>query len=246
VIAGKFLRLRELFVPIKTYLTPEDIEGMIASTTNLRDKVVLSFLSDTGVRVSELLAITPVDIDLDRQEVIIPHLKRGVKKHCPKCSRVAGRNTKYCSKCGYDLSKISAEGIEERTRLISIGENLVKLISNYLQERSEKSLEEPLINLTRQMVYKIVRDAAINSGLAGKIFLNTETGQHHYVHPHDFRSALAVSWLEYAGNDASKQKALQTQLGHKDFATTQRYNKLTPKAVRSVGDEVRKARFGKK
>jgi integrase len=233
-------------VPIKTYLTPEDISGMIDSVTNLRDKVVLSFLSDTGVRVSELLALTPADIDLDRQEVMIPHLKRGVKKHCPKCSRTAGRNSKFCAKCGYDLSKIQAEGIEERTRLISIGENLARLILDYLQERSEKAMDKPLISLTRQMVYKIVRDAATNYGLAGKIFLNPETGQHHYVHPHDFRSALAVSWLAIAGSDANKQKALQTQLGHKDFATTQRYNKLTPSAVGKIGDEVRKARFGHK
>jgi integrase len=233
-------------VSIKTYLTPDDITKMINATTNLRDKVALTFLSDTGVRVSELLAIKPSDIDIDRQEVKIPHLKRGVKKHCPKCGNIAGRTSKYCAKCGTNLTNVLPEGIEERSRLISIGDDCTKILNEFLSTQSKLTSDKPLINLTRQMVYKIVRDAASASGLAGKLILNSETGQKHYVHPHDFRSALAVSWLEYAAGDASKQKALQDTLGHKDFTTTQRYNKITPSAIKKTGDEVRKARFGGK
>ena len=233
-------------MPIKTFLTPEDINHMIESCSNQRDKVILKFLSDTGVRVSELLAVTEANIDLDRQEVLIPHLKRGIKKHCPKCGNTAGRSTQYCAKCGTDLKTTEAEGIDERTRLISIGEDCANMIRSYLLARGENAPDKHLINITRQMVYKVVRDAAIASGLVGKIFLNPETGKHHYVHPHDFRSALAVSWLQVAGSDANKQKALQEALGHKDFSTTMRYNKLTPSAMRSIGDEVRKARFGGK
>jgi len=231
-------------VPIKTFLTPEDITKMINATTNLRDKVALTFLADTGVRVSELLAIKPTDIDIERQEVKIPHLKRGVKKHCPKCGNVAGRTSKFCAKCGTNLAKVLPEGLEERSRLISIGDDCATLLSEFLKAHTKVTPDKPFINLSRQMIYKIVRDAARDSGLAGKLILNSETGQKHYVHPHDFRSALAVSWLEYAAGDASKQKALQDTLGHKDFTTTQRYNKITPSAIKKTGDEVRKARFG--
>jgi len=234
---------------IKTYLKPEDITAMINSTDNLRDRLVLTFLSDCGCRVSELLAISFGDIDTERQEVMIPHLKRGVKKHCFKCGRVAGRNTKFCSKCGADLTKIEPEGIEERSRLISIGKGTAELIEEYKKAASgshQITAEQRLIPLTRQMVYYIVRDAANAAGLTGKLFLNPETGKHHYVHPHDFRSALAVSWLEYAGADANRQQALQKHLGHQNFETTLRYNKLTPGLVRAVGDEVRNARFGSK
>jgi len=228
-------------MPIRTFLTPSEISAMIATADNLRDKLILSFLSDTGCRVSELLAVRFEDIDAERQEVLIPHLKRGVKKHCPKCSRTSGRSTKFCSKCGQDLSRIEPEGIEERSRLISIGYETAELIKVF---SAGAHAEKPLIPLSRQMVYKIVRDAAEASGLRGRVFLNPETGKRHFVHPHDFRTALAVSWLDYAGGDASKQKALQEQLGHRSFETTQRYNKLSPAAVRGVGDEVRKARFG--
>lgn len=231
-------------MPIRTYLTPEEITVMIDTATNLRDQLVIAFLSDTGCRVSELLAVTVADIDLDRQEVMIPHLKRGVKKHCPKCGRASGRSTKFCVRCGNNLTMVLATGIEERTRLITIGRQTADLIKSYLSTRGSIATDKPLIALTRQMVYNIVRDAANAVGLAGRLFINPETGKKHYIHPHDFRSALAVSWLQVAGTDANKQKALQDHLGHKLFETTMRYNKLTPSVVRGVGDEVRLARFG--
>ena len=230
---------------IRTFITPTEITAMISKATNLRDKMVLTFLSDVGCRVSEMLALTPANIDLDRQEVIIPHLKRGTKKKCPKCLRIAGRSTRFCARCGADLSKVTAEGLEERTRIVSIGKDTSDILREYLS-RIPIEPDKPLVPLTRQMIYKIVRDAAISIGLSGKMFLNPETGKKHYVHPHDFRSALAVSWLDFAGSDATKQKALQDHLGHKSFETTMRYNKLTPGAVRTVSDEVRSRRFGGK
>jgi integrase len=230
-------------VAIKTYLTPAEITAMIGSRDNLRDQVILTFLADSGVRVSELLSITPANVDLERREVSIPHLKRGTKKHCPKCYRTAGHSTKFCSKCGTDLSRVIPEGIEERTRLISIGEQTASLLKSYLA-RSQIEPDKPIFPISRQMIFYMVRDAASAIGLTGKLILNPQTGKKHYVHPHDLRTALAVSWLEYAGSDATKQKALQDALGHKSFDTTQRYNKLTPGTVRNIGDEVRKRRFG--
>jgi len=231
-------------MPIRTFLTPHEILSMIESVDNLRDKTILSFLSDSGCRVSELLAITPSDLDLERQEVSIIHLKRGAKKVCPSCNRTSGHSTKFCARCGADLSKIKAEGIQKRTRLISIGKDTASRLSDYL-ERTQIAPDNPIFPLSRQMVFYIVRNAAKAIGLAGKLFLNPQTGKHHYVHPHDFRSALAVSWLDYAGSDATKQKALQDALGHQSFDTTMRYNKLAPSTVRTVGDEVRARRFGR-
>jgi integrase len=228
---------------IRTYITPEEISLMIKATTNLRDRTILTLLADTGCRVSELLSISSNDFDADRKIIIIPHLKRGVKKHCPKCDRTAGRNTKFCANCGTDLSQVTPTGIEERTRMVSVGEESCSLLKEFLSA-ANIGVDEAIFPITRQMIYKVVRDAALAAGLSGRVFLNPETGKHHYVHPHDFRSALAVSWLEVAGGDANKQKALQSHLGHKSFDTTMRYNKLTPKAISDIGDEVRKRRFG--
>ena len=229
-------------MPIKTYLTNEEIQKMIDQAEFLRDKVILTFYADTGCRVSELLGIKVEHIDLDNQVVLIPHLKRGIKKKCPACHRVAGRNQGFCSRCGSDLSSVQAEGLEERNRLINIGDQTCELLREFT-----KGLKpgDHLITLSRQMVFYIVRAAAKSIGLVGKVILNPESGKSHFVHPHNFRDSLAVSWLTFAKDDPTKQKALQEHLGHKSFVTTMKYHKLTPASVRKVSDEVRQLRFGK-
>lgn len=228
---------------IKTYLTSSEIRLIIDGAHYLRDKVILSFLADTGCRVSELINLRVGNLDLDNQVAQILHLKRGVKKKCPNCGKFAGRNTPYCSRCSQDLSNEVAEGIEERKRLINLGPETVELLREYMKGLG---LSDRVIELTRQQVYSIVREAGRTIGLEGKVILNPETGKKHYVHPHVFRDSLAVSWLGYAGTDVGKQKALQEHLGHHNFETTMRYYKLQPAQVKQVSDEVRQLRFGQK
>ena len=206
---------------------------------NTRDKLIISFYGDTGCRASELLAIHPKDIDFKNGNVLIPHLKRGTHKHCPKCNKVGGRNTVWCSKCGNNLSKVEAIGVEERHRIISLGADLTKQLRDYTKGMQPDDL---VINLSRQAVYYIIRDLATKAGLDGEVLLNPSSGKTHHVHPHIFRSSLAVDWLKVAGSDVNKQKALQDHLGHKSFDTTMGYNVLSPSQVKSVGDEVRKMR----
>ena len=227
---------------IKTYLTADEIRGMIDAADNLRDKLIISFYADTGARASELLQLRVRDIDLKNNIALIPHLKRGVKKACPGCGRTAGRNTRFCSKCGRDLSKVQATGIEERTRLINISPQTKSLLQEYVEPLSPDDL---IIGLTRQQVYNIVRGLAARIGIDGKSILNPETGKLHFVHPHNFRDSLAVEWLNFAADDISKQKALQEHLGHKSFNTTMRYHKLAPDTVQKISNEVWQARFNK-
>ena len=230
-------------MPIKTFLTPAEIQAMIDWPDNLRDRLILSFYGDTGARVSELLKLKVENLDLENCLVMIPHLKRGIKKRCTSCGRMAGRHTPFCSRCGSDLSTIVAEGIEERNRLISIGEATAELFQEYTQEMDQ---DDQVITLSRQQVYNIVRSAATGTGIKGKALTNPETGKKHFPHPHNFRDSLAVSWLDIAGADAGKQKALQEHLGHQNFETTMGYAKLTPTRVQEVSNEVRQLRFAKK
>jgi len=225
---------------VKTYLSDNEILAMITKTEYLRDKVILVFLSDVGCRVSELLAIKVENIDLEKRVVLIPHLKRGMKKKCPKCGRSAGGKTKYCTNCATDLRAVIAEGIEERSRLVNFGEKTAQYLEPFIKDLGS---EENLIDLRRQQVWNIVREAGEKIGLKGRCILNPETGKKHFVHPHNFRDSLAVAWLAFAGGDMGKQKALQMHLGHRSFATTQRYQKLTPMAVQNINDEVRNFRF---
>jgi len=224
---------------IKTYLSNEEIQDMIDQADFLRDSVMFSFFADSGCRVSELLGIKVEHVDLQSGVIMIKHLKRGIRKKCP-CGFSAGRSQRFCAKCGTDLSNIQAEGIEERNRLIAVGKRTLELMSEYMEDLPG----DRLFDISRQRVYHIVRESAEKIGLIGRCILNPETGKNHFVHPHNFRDSLAVSWLNFAGEDGTKQKALQEHLGHKSFATTMRYHKLTPSQVQKGSDEVRQARFG--
>ncbi len=226
---------------IKTVLTYDEIMSMAGNATCRRDRVIVLFYFDTGCRASELLGITVENCDLESNLIMIPHLKRGIKKHCPICSKIAGKSTKFCSRCGESLLQVQAEGVEDRKRVVNIGAELASELGEYILEENLQATDA-IIKLSRQMIYNIIRTLAEKSGLSGKVILNPETGKRHYVHPHSFRDSFAVDWLDVAGDNISKQKALQEALGHQNFNTTMRYEKLTPAKVRQVGEEVRKAR----
>ncbi len=225
---------------IKTTLTTEDIDRMKSVARCQRDQLIIQFYADTGCRVSELLAIKVENIDFETGTVLIPHLKQGAKKHCPGCGKVAGRLSSWCSRCGTDLSRVHPEGTLVRSRIIDLGKETISLLSDFVAGMDSK---ECVIKLTRQMVYNIVRELAEAAGLSGKALLNPDSGKKHFVHPHIFRSSLAVDWLEIAAGNINDQKALQDHLGHKSFDTTMHYNKLSPSKIRQVTDKVRELRF---
>lgn len=226
---------------LKTYLTPDEIKAMIDAAPTLRDQVIIAFLADTGCRISELLRLDIAHIDFEQKVVLIPHLKAGLRKRCPSCGKSAGRRQRFCPHCGEDISEVEPEGNEERTRLINVGERTLRLCREYIENRKNGSRK--LIPLSRQWVYAIVRQCAERAGLTGKVILNPETGQMHYVHPHNFRDSLAVDWLTL-DDSGDSQKLLQDHLGHKKYETTARYFKLTPSHVAKAADEVRRHRFG--
>lgn len=228
-------------VALKTYLAANEITALIDAAPTLRDKLIISFLADTGCRVSELLELTVQHIDFDQQLVLIPHLKIGIRKKCPKCGNSTGRRQNFCSKCGANISEVVADGEEQRTRLLGVGPRTLELCREYIEGRKDDS--ERLIIISRQMVYKMLRQCADQVGLSGRVILNPETGRMHFVHPHVLRSSLAVDWLML--DDSGKgQKALQDQLGHKRYESTARYIKLTPSRVKKEAAKVRRHRFG--
>lgn len=227
---------------LKTTFQSDEISKVAQFARCQRDQVIWSFYSDTGTRESELLGITVQNIDFDSGEVLIPHLKHGIKKKCPKCSKSAGRSSRWCVHCGADLSKVVAEGIQERSRIITVGPETLELLREFTAGMQP---DEKVIKLSRQSIYNIVRTMAEDAGFKGRIFLNPTSGIRHFPHPHLLRSSLAVDWLAAAGGDMTKQKALQDHLGHAEFSTTQRYNVLASAQVKKMADEVRQSRFKK-
>ena len=59
----------------KAYLEPEEVDRLERTATNLRDRLLIRLLSHLGCRISEALALTVEDIDLEQGTVTIQHLK---------------------------------------------------------------------------------------------------------------------------------------------------------------------------
>ncbi|GAI79083.1 unnamed protein product, partial [marine sediment metagenome] len=52
---------------LKSYLSPEQVERVIAATTNPRDALLVRIPWRSGIRVSELIGIRVQDIDFDNR-----------------------------------------------------------------------------------------------------------------------------------------------------------------------------------
>jgi integrase len=232
----------------KTVLSVQDIKAMFDAAESLRDQAMIAFLADTGCRVSEMLAVSPEDLDFDAGTARIPHLKLGIKKLCPGCGRMAGAKQKFCVKCGADMSGVAAEGEERRDRIIQVGSWAQGVVKTYLDKKNGGSYRDEIrvFNITRASVDAMLRRVAEKSGLTGKMMVNPETGKKHYISAHKLRDAFAVDWLSTKVTNAEAaevQKALQLAMGHKRYETTARYQKLTPQTQKQIADQVRKGRF---
>ena len=215
---------------LKTHLTKEEVDQLIEAAGNLRDRLVIRFLFYSGCRVSELVGIKLEDIDWEGGKVMIQHLKRsGAKKICPQCDAKSGRRADFCPKCGHDLSRAEVEGGAKLHRIVHIDRATMEMAKEYIRNRD--IADDRLVPVTRQMVYYILRDAASESEMEGKILVHPVTGKKHHISPHKMRDAHSVHWMEKVGNDVAGQKQLQSQLGHQSFDTTARYLKYSDDEV---------------
>jgi integrase/recombinase XerC len=69
-------------------LTPEQVDYLIASAENMRDKAIISLFADSGIRLNELLNIKERDIDLENMTVTVWG-KGGKQRKAPFTKRTA-------------------------------------------------------------------------------------------------------------------------------------------------------------
>jgi len=156
-----------------------------------RDRAILETLYASGVRVSELVGLRLVDLDL----------KEGV-------ALVFGKGS--------------------RERIVPLGGAAIRTLDQYLRQVRpglEQGRGEGIVFLnhrgqpmTRMAVWQIVRKAADQAGIEGKLS------------PHTLRHSFATHLLE-GGADLA---VVQELLGHADISTTQIYTHVDRDYVRSV------------
>lgn len=177
-------------------LTTDEIDRLIASievdtVKGRRDRAIVEVLYSCGLRVSELITLRVSDLFFGEGYI-----------------RVIGKGDKQ--------------------RLVPISDLARERISLYLDERkAAKSNEEVLFlnnrgkQLTRVMIFTILRQAALRTGIDKKIS------------PHTLRHSFATHLLE--GGAGIRQ--VQELLGHESILTTEIYTHLEAEHLRSTVEE---------
>ena len=164
---------------------------------SLRDFAILELLYSSGGRVSEIVGVNTADISISQT-------KEG------------------------DVTVLKLRGKGSKERIVPLGKFAVAALEDYFTRTrpslaSKNSKSEPALflnsrgkRLSRQSAWQIVLDAAVATGLEGK------------VSPHVFRHSYATHLLD-GGADI---RVVQELLGHSSVTTTQIYTLITIDKVR--------------
>ena len=190
------------------YVELGQIEKLISTCSNPRDKAFIALLARTGVRISECIEVKTTDIDRKRGTLTIVHLKERLKLKCPNCGEILGKRHLFCPGCGNKVDQAIREKVQQRRqRIIPVDRNTLRLLDEYLQWRRQFPYRGPLVfPFTRQRGWQLVEKLGRRAGIKG-------------LHPHSLRHLLATRWADM-GLDVKK---LQVLLGHASIATTMEY-----------------------
>lgn len=222
----------------KPYLEASDVDLLEANalakdwTTGqmvpcFRDQLLIRMLFRCALRVSEVVAIGVDDIDLDRAEVRVLHLKERVHLYCRDCGGRLARSHKFCPGCQHQVTEAERR-IQEtrRQRVLPLDGETVKLLRDFIDRGGPvpKTGRLMLFGITPTRAWQVVRDAARQAGLPP--LLNPETGKPRGISPHRLRDAFATHAATMDGS-IEGVRLLQEMLGHKDIGTTMRYRKIS-------------------
>lgn len=173
---------------LPTVLSVEEVDAVINSfdlskPEGHRNKAMLEMLYSCGLRVSELITLRVSDLYFDEGFI-----------------KVLGKGSKQ--------------------RLVPVGEYAINAVKLYFEQRRlwpiAKGCENILFlnrrghGLTRQMVFRIVNDAAERAGIRKKIS------------PHTFRHSFATHLVE----NGADLRVVQQMLGHESILTTEIYTHI--------------------
>ena len=181
------------------YLTLAEVDKLLStpddSEKGKRDKAILEVLYATGIRVSELVDVRIEDVNL---------------------------------RMGF----ISCTGPHSKARIIPLGRPARAALEEYIYDvrpmliKNKASEESALFvnyhgeKLTRQGLWKIIREYAKKADIESKIT------------PQTLRNSFAVHMVQ----NGADLKSLQELLGHEDISATQIYLSVTKNRIKDVYD----------
>ena len=181
------------------YLTIEEVDKFLSlpddSIKGVRDRAVLELLYATGVRVSEIIEANLEDVNL-RMGFITCTGEFGKARIIPM-----GRPSR---------AAVEAYIFDARPKFVEKGKkDSQALFLNYIGER-----------ITRQGLWKMLKEYAKQAGISGKIT------------PQTLRNSFAIHMIQ----NGADLKSLQELLGHEDISATQVYLSATKNRIKDVYD----------
>lgn len=191
---------------LPTILSVEDIQKMINvahslgrnETDRVRNGCLMELFYATGARVSELISI-PVASARGNPKLIVIRGKGGKERVVP----------------------ITPDAQQAITRWLPVRDQVYAKYkkSNSLPWRFLFPSRSRLGHITRQQVFKLIKQAAIGSDLKAA-----------QVSPHTIRHALATHLLE----NGADLRSIQVLLGHSDISTTEIYTHVASEKLRTL------------
>lgn len=194
----------------------------------LYDKISVApteFLESPKIRrkIPEVLSVAEIDsiisaIDLSDK---FGHRNKAIIEVLYSCGvRVSELVSLKCSDLFFDDGFMRVMGKGGKQRLVPVNDNLIKVVAIYLSQRGTMRVESKFsdylflssrgTNLTRVMIFTIIKDLASKAGIKKS------------VSPHTFRHSFATHLLK-GGADI---RAVQDMLGHQSILTTEIYTHL--------------------
>jgi integrase/recombinase XerD len=197
IVSGKIPRKLPKALSIDEITRLIDSAKREGDPISLRDFSMLELLYSSGARVSEIVGVNTSDISISQSS-------------------------------DGDVTVLKLRGKGSKERIVPLGKFAVAALEDYFTRTrpslaAKNSKSEPALflnsrgkRLSRQSAWQIVLDAAVSTGLVGK------------VSPHVFRHSYATHLLD-GGADI---RVVQELLGHSSVTTTQIYTLITIDKVR--------------
>ena len=165
---------------LKAYLSPEQVERLIAVATNPRDVLLIRIPWRTGIRVGELIRLRIPDIDFDSRAIVIKGEKQRRKR---------------------DKKPI------EKPRMVPIDRGTLDMVREYLQWRKQFSYKGDLLfPITRQRVCQIFWKVGKKAGITE--IGDPAISKHRKLHPHVLRHSFSIQCVKKGMSIDRLQKIL--------------------------------------
>lgn len=223
---------------MKAYLEVEEVEKLEASAACMRDRLLIRILFHLGCRISEAIALSVDDVDLEHGTVTIQHLKTRIKVSCPTCNARLSKAHTFCPRCGIKVEQtIAKEQEHRRMRTLPLDNATLALLREYIKRDGlvTKSGKLMIFGINRHRAWQIVNGCAAKAGLGELV--NPVTGKKCGVSPHRLRDAFAVHAMKL-DDSGDGLRMLQEHLGHASFDTTARYRKIAGEEHRQWYDKL--------